>query len=115
MWLTFTEVLAESHTALLSYSFSLAVGLESELHSPVPMTLRIFAITRPGLVALALAVAALWICVGAETAARRQANQDTVASIRTLARLRGHAEGPVRSAPARAPMPLMRVQRPAAS
>jgi hypothetical protein len=78
------------------------------------MTLRIFAITRPGLLALALAVTALWTCVGAEAATRRQASLDAAASIRTLARLRRFTETPV-SSPAREPMPRYRVQRPTAS
>lgn len=52
------------------------------------MTVRIFGITRSGLVALSLAVATLWTCVGLEKATRLQADRDTVISIRTLARLR---------------------------
>jgi hypothetical protein len=79
------------------------------------MTLRIFAITRSGLVALALAVAALWTCVGAEAAARRQADLDTIASIRTLARLRRLTEAPAVAVPARAPLPVFHAQRPRVS
>ncbi len=72
------------------------------------MTLRIFGITRPGLVALSLAVAALWTCVGMETAARRQAERDTVSSFRTLARLRHLTEGTGFTEPARAAAPVFR-------
>jgi hypothetical protein len=52
------------------------------------MTLRIFAITKPGMGALSLAVAALWTCVGLETAIRHQTARDTAALIQTLTRLR---------------------------
>ena len=52
------------------------------------MDSRIFAITRQGLVALALAVGALWTCVVLEAATRRQSVHDTAASLETMARLR---------------------------
>jgi len=79
------------------------------------MTLRIFAITKPGLVALGIAVAALWTCVGAETVTRRLADRDTIVSIRTLARLRRLAPSPALRAPVRAPLPAFRRDRPYAS
>ena len=63
------------------------------------MKFRIFGITRPGLAALTLAVAALWTCVGVETATRAQTDRDTAASIRILANLRHQLQGP--PAPAR--------------
>ena len=82
------------------------------------MTLRIFAITKPGLVALALAVSALWTCVGLETAARQRSIRDATASVQTLARLRHLTEGTnLRNlpTPARAPIRSFHVTRPFAS
>jgi len=79
------------------------------------MTFRIFGISRPGLVALSVAVAALWTCVGMERAALRQADRDTIASFRTLARLRRITEGSRFTAPARATAPAFRVRPPFAS
>ena len=79
------------------------------------MTLRIFGISRPGLVALSVAVAALWTCVGLEKAALRQADRDMVASFRTLARLRRITEGTGFTAPARAAAPAFRARPPFAS
>jgi hypothetical protein len=63
---------------------------------------------------LSVAVAALWTCVGIETAARRQAERDTVISFRTLARLRHITEGTGFTQPARATAPAFR-PRPFAS
>jgi len=79
------------------------------------MNVRIFAITRQGLVALALSVAALWTCVGMEAATRHRAERDTVASIRTLAHLRRLTTNPNVSKPAREPMPASTVARPYSS
>jgi hypothetical protein len=89
------------------------------------MPLRIFAITRPGLLALTFAVAALWTCVGLETSARRKADRDIVASLRTLDHLRHHGvnsndsgkgnEGSVHASPAREPMHPFHISRPFAS
>jgi hypothetical protein len=79
------------------------------------MTLRIFGISRPGLVALSLAVAALWTCLGMEKAALRQADRDAVASIRTLARLRRITEGNRFTAPARVTAPAFSAQPPFSS
>jgi len=79
----------------------------------VGVNLRIFGITKPGLAVMAVAVAALWTCVGLEAATRSETSREAEASIRTLARLRRlTAEGHIRSTPARAPLPAFRVQRP---
>jgi len=79
------------------------------------MPLRIFAITKPGLVALTVAVAMLWTCVGLETATRRQADRDTAASIQTLARLRRFTQSPNLTTPVRETLRPFRVQHPFAS
>jgi hypothetical protein len=89
--------------------------LADGLHTNPPMDLRIFAITRQGLVALALAVTALWTCVGMEVKTRRQADRDMTASIRTLARLRHLTVQPDISTPARSPMASYLPQRPYSS
>jgi hypothetical protein len=81
------------------------------------MNLRIFGITRQGLIALGLAVSALWTCLGMEMATRRQADRDTIASIRTLDRLRRltNTMTPAISTPTRATMPASVLQRPYSS
>ena len=79
------------------------------------MNVRIFAITRQGLVALALSVAALWTCVGMEVATRHQAERDTVSSIRTLAHLRSLNTNPELSTPTREAMPAWTLARPYSS
>ena len=79
------------------------------------MNVRIFAITRQGLVALALSVAALWTCVGMEAATRHRAERDTISSIRTLARLRRLTANPEVPTPARQSMPAWVVTRPYSS
>jgi len=76
------------------------------------MNLRIFAITRQGLAALTLAVAALWTCLGTEAATVRQTNRETAASIRTLAHLRRLTQEQILSSPARATMPAFHSERP---
>jgi hypothetical protein len=75
------------------------------------MSAGIFAITRQGLIALTLSVAALWTCVGMEALTRRQTNRDIAASMQTLARLRRITEGQPSSTPARAPEPAFHWQR----
>ena len=79
------------------------------------MDSRIFAITRQGLVALALAVGALWTCVGMEAATRRQSVRDTAASLQTMARLRHLTGSQSVATPARSPMPAFRHRRPFSS
>jgi hypothetical protein len=79
------------------------------------MTLRIFAITKPGLAALALSVAGLWSCVGMEAATHRRANRDTAASLQALENLRRRIHGPNLSVPARVPKPGFHLQRPYSS
>ena len=79
------------------------------------MDSRIFAITRQGLVALALAVGALWTCVGMEAATRRQSIRDTTASLQTMARLRHLTGNQSVSTPTRTPLPVFRHKRPYAS
>lgn len=49
---------------------------------------RIFGITKPGLICLAASVLALWGCLAAERAEMRRAETDLRASLRTLNRLR---------------------------
>lgn len=93
-------------------SFIFNVGtLVRGVHTVTPMTMRIFAITRPGLLALALAVGTLWSCVGLEMASVRQSSRDTAESLRTLAELRRLTEKPETATPARAPEPAFRPER----
>ena len=79
------------------------------------MNLRIFAITRQGLAALALAVAALWTCLGAEAATERQTNREVAASMRMLSHLRQLTQGPTPASPARVSRPIFQRERPNAS
>jgi hypothetical protein len=85
------------------------------LQTPSTMNLRIFAITRQGLAALTLAVAALWTCLGAEAATVRQTNREAEASIRTLAHLQHLTKDRNVSSPARVALPPFRRERPYAS
>jgi hypothetical protein len=50
--------------------------------------LRLFGITKTGLLAMAISVLALWSCIAIETAALRRAALDARVSFRTLERLR---------------------------
>ncbi len=79
------------------------------------MNLRIFAITRQGLTALALAVAALWTCLGAEAATVRKTNREVAASIRTLSHLRRLTQDQMLASPARTMKPAIGHERPYAS
>lgn len=79
------------------------------------MTLRIFAITKPGIAALTIAVAALWTCVGMEASTRRQTNLEVAASLRKLDYLRRHTAGAPKSTPVRTHTPSTGAERPSAS
>jgi hypothetical protein len=79
------------------------------------MKVRIFAVTKDGLAALAVAVAALWTCVGLERTTRLQATRDAVTSMQILANLRHRVDGTNMPVPARAPAPVFRLPRPSAS
>jgi hypothetical protein len=50
--------------------------------------LRLFGITKTGLLAMTISVLALWICIALEAAALRRAAVDARASFRTMERLR---------------------------
>jgi len=65
--------------------------------------MRIFGITRAGMAAVALAVLALWSCIGLEAEARGRAARDARVSEMMLQRLRQQA------APASAPLPSYRL------
>jgi hypothetical protein len=71
--------------------------------------LRVFAITKTGLIAIALAVASLWTCIGMEAVTRRRADREARVSLQILWRLRQN------SAPAAAPVHPARLARPFAS
>jgi len=75
------------------------------------MNVRIFAITKPGLLAMTLAVASLWACFGLEAASVRQSNRDTLASLQTLARLKRATGTPAIPSPARHRLPFSRAPR----
>ena len=65
-------------------------------------TLRLFAITKPGLLAMTLSVAALWTCFAMEQATLRRAALDARACAIALAELRE------RSTPVSSPRPFHR-------
>jgi len=75
-------------------------------------TLRLFAITKPGLFGMTLSVAALWTCIAMERATLRHAALDARACANALAELRERST-PV-SAPAFGTRPFRR-QLPKAS
>ncbi|HWE51258.1 MAG TPA: hypothetical protein VG273_15810 [Bryobacteraceae bacterium] len=49
--------------------------------------MRLFGITRAGLLATSIAVMTLWTCLAMERATVRHANRDVVSSLRTLKNL----------------------------
>jgi hypothetical protein len=57
---------------------------------------RFFAITKPGMIGLALAVCALWSCFFTERMTTRRANNELRASLRKIRLLQGAAAGPDR-------------------
>jgi hypothetical protein len=50
--------------------------------------LKVFGITRGGLIAITLAVAGLWSCIGMEAVTRRRADREARISLQTLWKLR---------------------------
>ena len=64
--------------------------------------LKLFAITRAGLLATTISVLALWGCLAVQTAILRRAARDARVAIRTMERLRQH------SVPASEPTPPFR-------
>jgi hypothetical protein len=105
VWLRFTEVPIPSNRRRLNLFVFNREYVVRRLQSSVTMNLRIFAITRQGLIALSLAVAALWTCVGMEAATRHRSDRDAAASIRTLAELRHITQRPDLATPTRNPVP----------
>jgi hypothetical protein len=83
--------------------------LMAGMRDAAELAMRIFAITKTGLMALMLSVGTLWICVGFETAIRHRADRETAASMRTLARLRRMTQG------SEAPTPVRESVRPFAA
>lgn len=77
--------------------------------------MRIFAITKPGLVALTIAVGTLWTCLALETAMRRQSDREIAVSIQKLAQLRQMTKPSQIETPARESQPVFHVQRPLTS
>jgi hypothetical protein len=74
--------------------------------------MRIFAITKPGLIALTIAVTTLWTCLAFETAARDQSDRDLAVSIQKLTRLRQFTQPPQIETPARESHPVSHQSRP---
>ena len=74
--------------------------------------MRIFAITKPGLVAMTIAVATLWTCLALETVTRQQSERETVAILQKLARLRQLAQPQEMETPARETRPVFLAPRP---
>jgi hypothetical protein len=74
--------------------------------------MRIFAITKPGLVAMTISVATLWTCLALETATRRQSDREMVASIQKLARLRQLTRPAQIETPARESQTVFRAPQP---
>jgi hypothetical protein len=71
--------------------------------------LRLFAITKSGLLAMTLSVAALWSCIVLEQATLRRAEKDAQACLKTLQNLRE------RAFPAAEPVPVFHREIPSAS
>jgi hypothetical protein len=71
--------------------------------------MRLFAITKTGLLAMTLSVTALWSCIALEQATLRRAEKDAQACLNTLQQLRE------RAVPAAEPIPVFRREIPAAS
>ena len=83
--------------------------MASGLQNCTPM--RIFAITKPGLVALTIAVGTLWTCLALETATRHQSERETVAILQKLARLRQLTQPSQMETPARENQPVFHAAR----
>ncbi len=79
------------------------------------MTVRVFGISKTGLTALALSVAALWTCLGIEAAERHLSDRNIATSLRTQAALRRLRRDRVMETPARTPLPALRPGRPYSS
>jgi hypothetical protein len=73
------------------------------------LPLRLFAITKTGLLAMTISVAALWSCIALEQATLRRAEKDARACLKTLQNLRE------RAIPATEPVPLFHREIPSAS
>ena len=67
--------------------------------------MKVFGITKAGLIAIALAVASLWTCIGMEAVTRKRADLEARVSLQTLWKLRQnsmpvstpiHPSGPTR-------------------
>ena len=76
------------------------------------LLMRIFAITKPGLIALTLAVGTLWTCLALEAETRHQSERETVVAIQKLARLRQLTQPSQMETPAREIHPVFHAARP---
>jgi hypothetical protein len=89
--------------------------LETRMHSQQRRVcgkrnrLRLFGITKTGLLAITLAVVALWTCIAMEASTRLHAEREVRASLYKLRKLRQDAQ------PAAAPIRLFAQPRPTAS
>jgi hypothetical protein len=109
----FTGVMAQADPdASKSFRF---IGREMEGDVPLEGThrrcgqedgLKLFGISKTGLLAMTVSVVALWSCIALETAIRHQATMDALISIQTVERLRE------RSFPASEPVPRFPVSFP---
>jgi hypothetical protein len=109
VWLAVTDVpritvnfTKQTQKSLL---FATLAFLASFVHFPCAMRLRVFGITKQGVVALAGCVAILWTCFGLEIATRRQTSLDAATALRTLAKLRHRTQDSPGTTPVRVPAP----------
>ena len=100
---------------VFSAVFRMACVLLSQWAMKVFAITRLFAITKPGIAALALSVAALWTCLGVEASVRHQADRNTEASLRTLIHLRQLLPNRGVTTPTRQPTPRPVAARPLTS
>lgn len=113
MWSAFTQVPIPYNAVQLTVFVFNEFTTGGIIAKYAAMKLRIFGITKQGLIALTLSVSVLWGCIGMEIATRRQTDRDTLASIRTLARLRRLSPvGTDVSTPTSAPLPASVLARP---
>jgi len=74
--------------------------------------IRIFGITKPGIVSLTTAVAVLWTCFGLAALTRRETSREEADAIQKLAALRHQIQRPEMRMPARPGFPSEPAARP---
>src|ERR1700748_85026 len=86
MWGQITYVPHGLRHSVLTLLISMDRRLAGEMH--LMFRLRLFGITKPGMIGLTLAVCALWGCLASERITTRHAQNDLRASLRNIVMLR---------------------------